>query len=1154
MFLARAIALAMTCGGLSVVRGQDLAIEVAAFPGLGEASRVVAIAETADARLWCGFRNRVQWHDARGVFDLTWHGEAEAMAGPGTVRCLAAGADDRLWIGTSHGVWTVPAGGTVARRVAGIGDTNTWSIAVDPAGRAFCQTSSGVFVCASDGAAVPVPPPGAGRGPDHDPLYGVAAAGPRVYLRSQSGLWQADATEESVRWRPVPEAPANVRLVVEDAGWPVAVGASGVHRLQPDGSWRPLWLGSELAAASHAARCAGVWWFASLGHVWRLGDTGELRSVRLFERGEPYPIHLGIHALVADRQDLLWFGTQTGMHRAGIVAGIEHVLVEPMEDGHAVAALAEVRDGSIVLGQANGALLRQTASGWQHVDVPWAGSAPARRRVECLGVDAAGTLWVGTRAAGVWTWDGTSWQQIGVQDGVDGARSWVEAGDGAVWLAGTSNVWRRDPGRERFTAVPIARPQTAIDPRPSVIVEDAGREVWLGTYRGGVFRLDRAADSFARHPSAAFDGAVVALLADPHQPGRLWASSTEGLLLLDTAKSQVATLRTRSSSGIARGAASIGNGSIWLAFPGELVHFDADTRYSHTLSPRLGAHPTGYSYRAQANRRSGEILLGARGGFTSISPRTDVAARWPVLAGGFEVAAGADLARCDGSPASVATVEAGGGPVAIRPALIDRTSDAPPPVEVLLLEPSSERLHRSRTGRFEALAAGTYEVTLLVARATGATEAIASGHLRIRAPVRTWLFWAAVLALGSASLAWFVRGRGARRRNHRRVVVEQILTRAGRRPEQTLDIAFLAVATAEDCARLTSARHTSIWIRDEVDARRVLLAEFGDPCPDAESRADCCCAGGSSQDALRVLAVQGGTDVLVRIRELGDLQFEVLLHAPARCDDAVLQAVRDATLPVLTAIRKLRWLDRLEAEHSEASAALAADLHDLRNPLTTLRICLHEMQRHAGASDPRLAELTQLVVGAGDQIAATVDGIARQRQRARAAACLPEVPAVLVAERVKAMTPLAEHKSIRLVFQDCSGGVSSMLDALWFNRVVDNIVGNAIKYSPPSGVVEVTCEARGDGFHLHVDDDGPGFLAGEVDAVFLPGVVGAAQPTAGETQTGMGLWIARQAMRAMGGDLRIEARQGRTGARVSLHLPVCDAGASGAAVAPPPAT
>jgi signal transduction histidine kinase len=97
------------------------------------------------------------------------------------------------------------------------------------------------------------------------------------------------------------------------------------------------------------------------------------------------------------------------------------------------------------------------------------------------------------------------------------------------------------------------------------------------------------------------------------------------------------------------------------------------------------------------------------------------------------------------------------------------------------------------------------------------------------------------------------------------------------------------------------------------------------------------------------------------------------------------------------------------------------------------------------------------------------------------------------------------------------------------------VVGNAIKYSPRGSTVTVTLRADATHFELTIADEGPGFDATELETLLLPGRVGRARPTGGESQTGLGLWIAHQAMRSMGGELRIEA--GSPGARVGLRLP-----------------
>jgi signal transduction histidine kinase len=100
--------------------------------------------------------------------------------------------------------------------------------------------------------------------------------------------------------------------------------------------------------------------------------------------------------------------------------------------------------------------------------------------------------------------------------------------------------------------------------------------------------------------------------------------------------------------------------------------------------------------------------------------------------------------------------------------------------------------------------------------------------------------------------------------------------------------------------------------------------------------------------------------------------------------------------------------------------------------------------------------------------------------------------------------------------------------------IVDNLISNAIKYSPNGGVIDVRLSRLGDAALMEVVDQGPGIPADLREQVFEPFFRG---PDAGATAgTGIGLSLAMTAARAHGGSIRILDKQG--GAHLEVSLPV----------------
>jgi len=103
------------------------------------------------------------------------------------------------------------------------------------------------------------------------------------------------------------------------------------------------------------------------------------------------------------------------------------------------------------------------------------------------------------------------------------------------------------------------------------------------------------------------------------------------------------------------------------------------------------------------------------------------------------------------------------------------------------------------------------------------------------------------------------------------------------------------------------------------------------------------------------------------------------------------------------------------------------------------------------------------------------------------------------------------------------------------SQALGNLLSNAIRYTPAGGRVQVSARREDGHLQIHVIDDGPGIPADEIETIFQPFKRGK---SAGRFSNGMGLGlsIARDLMRAHGGDLRVNSKSG-AGSQFTLEIP-----------------
>lgn len=145
----------------------------------------------------------------------------------------------------------------------------------------------------------------------------------------------------------------------------------------------------------------------------------------------------------------------------------------------------------------------------------------------------------------------------------------------------------------------------------------------------------------------------------------------------------------------------------------------------------------------------------------------------------------------------------------------------------------------------------------------------------------------------------------------------------------------------------------------------------------------------------------------------------------------------------------------------------------------------------------------------------------------------------LTASVVREHEPAAAHKDQRFVFTPAeSETVIVMADAARLRQAIDNLVSNAIKFTPPGKGVRVTVRIAGERCFIDVADEGPGLTPEDMAQAFQPFRTLSAQPTGGESSSGLGLSLSRQIVRLHRGDLDVRSAPGQ-GATFTIALQLC---------------
>jgi two-component system, OmpR family, sensor histidine kinase VicK len=227
---------------------------------------------------------------------------------------------------------------------------------------------------------------------------------------------------------------------------------------------------------------------------------------------------------------------------------------------------------------------------------------------------------------------------------------------------------------------------------------------------------------------------------------------------------------------------------------------------------------------------------------------------------------------------------------------------------------------------------------------------------------------------------------------------------------------------------------------------------------------------------------------------------------------------------------------RLKMLHTLKDTFLQSVSHDLRSPLAAVIGLAQTLVREDVHLEPaETSELLQRILKSAYQMKALLtDLLDLDRLRGGYLGTMDDVVDLDQLGR-QAFSQLESHRQLGVELKP--SGLVAKIDRAVLERIVVNLLDNALRYTTPGGRVWLGFEAAGAGdLILYVDDDGPGVEEEAKEAIFDPFVRVAASPSV--AGTGIGLALVERFARLLGGRAWVEDRLGG-GASFKVLLPGC---------------
>ena len=283
--------------------------------------------------------------------------------------------------------------------------------------------------------------------------------------------------------------------------------------------------------------------------------------------------------------------------------------------------------------------------------------------------------------------------------------------------------------------------------------------------------------------------------------------------------------------------------------------------------------------------------------------------------------------------------------------------------------------------------------------------------------------------------------------------------------------------------------------------------------------------------------------------------FTILIARPIRQIDSAIRRLGGGELNTAVDVagpedlqylgQRLEWMRRRLVDLDQQKNRFLRQMsHELKTPLTALREGAELLSDEVvGKLSPEQREIAEILRHNSIELQKLIDDLLSYgaSQFHKTALEVKPVQIRQVINRVADDHGLAlRAKSLKLDIEARDVTLSADFEKL--RIILDNLMSNAIKFSPPGGTVSIAARANGAHLELDVADEGPGIAPADRPHVFDPFYQGAQVAQGRVKGTGIGLSVVREYATAHGGSVEVVDEAGRRGARLRVRLPLLAAG------------
>jgi signal transduction histidine kinase len=217
---------------------------------------------------------------------------------------------------------------------------------------------------------------------------------------------------------------------------------------------------------------------------------------------------------------------------------------------------------------------------------------------------------------------------------------------------------------------------------------------------------------------------------------------------------------------------------------------------------------------------------------------------------------------------------------------------------------------------------------------------------------------------------------------------------------------------------------------------------------------------------------------------------------------------------------------RLIALDREKTEVLGIAAHDLRSPICNIRSICDLIP----GKDSETVQMTSLIGSTADSLLTLLSNLLDLDRIERGQLEL-ELRTIAVAPIVRNIAEqfyaAAKEKQMEVRVAECDESINALADESSFRRILQNLVSNALKFSPIGATIEIGIFRIENKVRVEVKDQGPGISDADRKSLFGRFARLSARPTAGESSSGLGLSIVKHLVDAMNGQVGCDSTPGK---------------------------